>query len=249
MHSGIEMWYVLFVSINPRLWDWPAEEIEASIPGDVFWPAFFWRTLGRVQGHPGLNSVCFLGLEWSTLKVHAWVDFNGDINCSIRLAFQGSSDFRMRWVICACSACMWILAQARYRKIFTGTNIEKWTFSVLSPSGCCPKGRCKGERPSYFWKHWTLNGRKYSKTILWPVDLQRAYVPTLQPSREKTERKLSLLLLGEELPSPRSIHFNDKNKTPEMWDRPNHWFLHTLLHMVNPENVPLNCNTRTTCSN
>lgn len=132
MHSGIEMWYVLFVSINPRLWDWPAEEIEASIPGGVFWPAFFWCTLGRVQGHPGLNSVCFLGLEWSTLKVHAGVDFNGDINCSIRLAFQGSSDFRMRWVICACSACMWILVQVCYRKIFYWNKHRKMnTFSAF----------------------------------------------------------------------------------------------------------------------
>ena len=90
---------------------------------------------------PGLNSVCFLGLEWSTLKVHAWVDFNGDINCSIRLAFQGSSHFRMRWVICACSACMWILAQARYRKIFYWNKHRKMNIFSAFTFWFLPQGK------------------------------------------------------------------------------------------------------------
>lgn len=89
-------------------------------------------------------------------------------------------------------------------------------FQCFHLVGFFSKGRYKGERASYFLKLWSLTGRKYSKTSLWPVDLQRAYAPALQPSSEKTRRKLAPLLLGE-LPSEAWIYFNDKNKTHAMW--------------------------------
>lgn len=103
----------------------------------------------------------------------------------------------MGWVICVYLAYIQFWVQVSYRKTYTGTNIQKLIFSMLSSSSFSPKGKYKEERVSYFLKHWTPNGRKYSKTLLWLVDFQRAYIPKCQPSREKTKRKLEVLLLWE----------------------------------------------------
>lgn len=73
-----------------------------------------------------------------------------------------------------------------------------------------------------FYDLWTFKEQKYQHSAF----------------QRKDQERLALLLLGEELPSQTSIYFNDKNKTPEIWVRPNHLFLHTLLYMVNPENIP-----------
>lgn len=167
--------------------------------------------------------------EWLRLKVHSKVHLsclNCHISYSIKLTFQESLSFKMGWVICFYSAYIQFLVQVSYRKTFTVSNIQKLTIAVLSSSSLSPKGNYKEERASYFSKHWTLNGSKYSKTLLWLVDFQRVYTPKFQPSREKAGRKLGMLLLWE-LPSQMYIHFNHKNKTHEVWVILNFLFLHT----------------------
>lgn len=76
---------------------------------------------------------------------------------------------------------------SKYVKPFTGTSITNLTFSVLSPSSLSLKRRYKGQRASYFLKPWTPSGRKYSKTILWPLGLQKTYIPTLTFQDEDQE--------------------------------------------------------------